>query len=305
MMADPAIAAPAAPAAPPSPQSATPPAARPGVISDTDYNALATDADRDRFARVRQAGPDGGSEWQDRSTLPSEPADPTKTGDGKAAVTENGLLRIGSMELNEADIQKIMTEAAAREARRANMPASAAEYKLDLPADFVVPEGQAAFKWSTDHPVLGPIIGQAKEFALANGIDQAGFSKMMGLYASAQMQEAVAFAKAQAAEVAKLGPNITARVDAVNQFVRGMVGDDKPARAISRSLYSADQVVAFERIIRKVTSQDSASFSQAHREPYSQPGRVSEEQYEAMSAAEKWDYARGFDQSQFKPNGRG
>jgi hypothetical protein len=48
-----------------------------GVISDAAYDRLPTDADRDRYSRVR-AGPDGGSQWQERAALPSETAPPTE-----------------------------------------------------------------------------------------------------------------------------------------------------------------------------------------------------------------------------------
>jgi hypothetical protein len=36
------------------------------------------------------------------------------------------------------------------------------------------------------------------------------------------------------------------------------------------------------------------------REPQGAPGRVSEAEYDAMSQAQRWDYARSFPQSQFK-----
>jgi hypothetical protein len=249
-----------------------------------------------------------GGRWIERSKLEA-PADPTKEGDqattrlgdtgATATVTEDGRLKVGDLLLDDKDIQQIMTETAAREARRATMPATAAEYSLDLPSDFVMPEGQN-FKFSTDHPVMGPLIGQAKEFALAHGLDQAAFSKMMSLYAASQVHEAQMISKAQAAEREKLGPNIAHRVDAVTNFIRGSVGDDKIARAITQQILTADAVIGWERIISKATRQGAAQFSQAHREPGSQPGRVSEEEYAGMSQAEKWAYARSHDQKQFQ-----
>jgi hypothetical protein len=297
----------APPAAPPP--AAAPPAAspahqgaasRPGVISDVAFDRL-DPTEQGKYARVR-AGPDGGSVWQDRETLPTETVDdPTKatSGDGKAVVTEDGKLRIGSMELDEADITGLMERHALEQGRKAAMPATAAEYSLDLPSDFVMPEGQT-FKFSTDHPVLGPLIGQAKEFALAHGLDQGAFSKMMSLYAASQVHEAQLIAKAQAAEREKLGPMIATRVDAVTQFIRGTVGDDKISKGMTQRILTADDLVGWEKIIRKATSQGAASFRQDGREPGGhQGGRVSEEAYAAMSPSEKWDYARGFDQRQF------
>ena len=87
-------------APPPAAASATPPAA----ISDAAYDGV-PEADQGRFARVRK-GPDGGSEWRERSTLQSETAPPdTRTGqqpNAAATVTEAGLLKVGNFELTEA-----------------------------------------------------------------------------------------------------------------------------------------------------------------------------------------------------------
>jgi hypothetical protein len=303
-MADPVATTPAtaAAAAPPPASAPVAPPAAPHVISDAAFDRL-DQTQQSRFARVPSG--DGGAIWQDRATLPSETADPTKpaAGDGNAVVTADGKLRIGSMELSEADITGLMERHSLEQSRKAAMPATAAEYKLDLPSDFVMPEGQN-FKWATDHPVTGPLIGQAKEFALAHGLDQAAFSKMMAMHAASQVHEAEMISKAQAVEREKLGPMIAHRVDAVTQFIRGTVGDDKISAGMSQRILTADDVVGWEKIIRKTTSQGAASFSQAHREPAAPQGRVSEEDYATMSPAQRWDYARGFDQKQFTNGGR-
>src|ERR1700733_2851790 len=94
--------------------------------------------------------------------------DPANPGDPAQATVDGGKLRIGELELSEADIRQLMTETAAREARPATMPATAADYTLDLPADFKMPEGQS-WKGNVDDPVLGPTMGMGKEFAHAHG----------------------------------------------------------------------------------------------------------------------------------------
>jgi hypothetical protein len=281
----------------PSQQSASPAAPPPArVISDSDYDGLPV-ADQDRYARVKK-GADGGSEWRARSSLPSE-ANPTATpatGDTAAAppaVTEDGKLRIGSMELSESDITGLMERHALEQTRKATMPTSAADYKLDLPAD--LPEGQT-FQWATDHPVQGPLIGQAKELAHSLGMDQAGFSKMMNLYAASQIHEAQMIAKAQTAEREKLGPNITLRVDAVTNFIRAAVSDDKIAKGLTQRILTADDLIGWEKVIRKATSQGAASFRQDGREPNA-GGRgplssLSEAEYGALSASERYAIAK-------------
>jgi hypothetical protein len=152
---------------------------------------------------------------------------------------------------------------------------------LDLPADFVMPEGQN-WKWATDHPVLGPLIGQSKELAHSLGMDQPAYSKMMSLFAASQIHEAQMISKAQAAEREKLGPNIAHRADSVSQFIRSAVGDDRISKGMTQRILTADDVVGWEKVIRKFTNQGVGSFRQDGREPPGQPGRVSEEVYNKM-----------------------
>jgi hypothetical protein len=320
-MTDPAIATPAAPTAAPAPPaarapsapppaaapaSASPPAApssHPGAIDDRHYDSLPSDQ-QSRFARVKRPGEHGGSEWVERAKLPSETA-PAANPDGTVAarpgatVTEDGRLKIGALELSPEDVTGLMERHALEQGRKATMPGTAAEYSLDLPADFQMPEGQS-FKFATDHPVMGPLIGQAKEFAIAHGLDQAAFSKMMSLYAASQVHEAQLISKAQAAEREKLGPMIAHRVDAVQQFIRGTVGDDKVAKALTQQILTADAVVGWEKIISKSTRQGAASFRQDGREPDAPRGRVSEGEYNAMSSGERYAYSKSFDQKQFQ-----
>ena len=273
-----------------------------GVISDAAYDQLPTDSDRERFSRVRK-DPDGGSEWRERATLQSETT-PASTASGDSAkpvatVTEDGRLRVGELLLSDQDITGLMERHALEKSRKSTMPTTAADYTLDLPSDFQMPEG-VSWKWATDHAVTGPLIGQAKELAHSLGMDQTAFSKMMSLFVASQVHEAQLIAKAQSAEREKLWPNIAHRVDAVQQFIRGTVGDDRVAKALTQQMLTADAVVGWEKVIRKATSQGAAPFSQAHRDPGSQQGRVSEAEYAAMTSAERWNYARQFDQKQFR-----
>jgi hypothetical protein len=214
--------------------------------------------------------------------------DPANPGDPGQATVEGGKLRIGELELSEADIRQLMTETAAREARKATMPATAADYKMDLPSDFVMPDGQS-WKWADNDPVLTPLIGMAKEFAHAHGIDQAGFSKMMSLYAATQLHEGQLIAKARAAEVDKLGARAPIRVDAVTQFLRGNLGDAH-AKAITSGLHTAKQIEAFETLMQRFTNQGGGSYSGAHREP-NQPDRLSSEAYNKLTYSQKKEYA--------------
>jgi hypothetical protein len=112
----------------------------------------------------------------------------------------------------------------------------------------------------------------AKEWAYANGVDQAGFSKLMSLYAAAQIHETQQFNKARAAEVAKLGAMGPARVDACTTFLRGTIGDDL-AKAIVTNLFTEKQVRAVEALMQRFTNQGGGSYSSAPASPPASRGR--------------------------------
>jgi hypothetical protein len=273
---------------------AAPPAApRDGVISDAAYNALPL-AERDRFARVRQ-GPQGGSMWQDRSTLSSETADTTKpaVANGAPTVTADGRLQVGEFLLSPQDIQTLMAEKAQSDLRRTQIPTSAENYEAKPPETFRLPENRAF-----EFDVNSPQYLDARKWAHANGLSQNQFSEMLSFYASKELAEQAWVANAARAEVEKLGPNGLSRVSAVETFLRGHLGDGH-GRALRTMLVSAATVVAMEKLVALVASQGAASFRQHGREPPGQPGKVDDATWEGMSHGQRLDYARQFDQRQF------
>jgi hypothetical protein len=286
-------AAPPASASPPSPQRAPPPAARPGSISAADYHRLEP-AEQSKWANLP------GGQWIERAKLESEQADPTKpaTADGKAAVTADGKLRVGDFELSAEDVSTLMQQKATNDLRATQVPADPNGYRIELPKDFVLPAG-LDFKFNEADPALAA----ARAWSHSVGLSQEQFTGLLSQYASMKATEEATFRNAMKAELDKLGANATARVTAIETFYRGIVGDDL-AKSVRASLFSAKVVEAWELVAKRMASQGAASFSQAHREPGGQTGRVSEEQWAGMSPRERWDYARGFDQSQFKNGGR-
>jgi hypothetical protein len=124
---------------------------------------------------------------------------------------------------------------------------------------------------------------------------------LVGLYVSYESQKEAAFRAAVQREKEALGARGTMRIDAVHSWLRGVIGDDDLTGAVMKGLWSSKQVQALEKIASKMTTQGAANFSQAHRtpEPAPGPGRVDDATYEKMTQAERWEYARGFDQKQF------
>lgn len=163
-------------------------------------------------------------------------------------------------DLKERD--ELKTFKAAEDVRKGSLPANPDAYKLELPADFKAPPG-VEFKLDAANPALGHL----KQFAHKHGLTQAAVTELLGVYAGNEVGSQAAVAEAKKAEIAKLGTTAPARVDNVLNWLSGMdsSSDRGDAAALGSMLVTARQVEAFERIITKLTSQGSASFSQSHR----------------------------------------
>jgi len=186
---------------------------------------------------------------------------------------------------------------AANEARKAQLPQKPEDVQLALPKDFALPPG-VEFKFDPAKPEYAKF----REIAVKRGLDNDTVTDLMGVYAETLVGPEAQIQTAAKAELDKLGANVTPRIDAINTFMTAMVGQDG-AKAISSMLVTANIVTTVEKLMAKFATQGAASFSQAHREPPGQPGRLSEEQLSKMSGYEKAQYAKQFDQAQFRKAG--
>lgn len=312
---EPAVAPAAAPSpAPPAPPSPAPaPAARSpapsGPISDATYDRLDPGPEgQGKYARVRNQNNE--SEWVRRSDLAPDPAvapKPAAPGEPPApaaTVTADNTLKLGDLELSPSDVATLLKQASENAIRQSQIPASATDYRAELPATFKLPQG-GTFQFDEASPELGAL----REWAHSQGFSQQQFSEMLSYHAAAKGREDAAFAAAVQRERDALGAAATVKVDAVAQWIKGTLGEghqDK-AQALIRGLWSAKAVEALELLASRQFP--AANFSQAHRTPEpSAPGRVSDEEYGRMSQAERWEYARSHDQRQFydpnRNNGR-
>lgn len=157
---------------------------------------------------------------------------------------------------------ELKTFKAAEDVRKGALPQKPEDYKLELPADFKAPAG-VDYKLDTTNPALA----QLKAVAHKHGLTQDAVKELLAVYAGNEVGSQAAIATARAAEITKLGPTAPARVDAVTNWLAGMdTSPDKgDAKALAGMLVTARHVEAFERIITRLTTQGSASFSQAHR----------------------------------------
>lgn len=175
---------------------------------------------------------------------------------------------------------------AAEDSRRLSLPATPADYKPELPKDFVKPEG-IDIQFKADDPTLVAAQAAAKEM----GLTQDQFSKFVGLYAADRVNQVQQFKSARDAEIQKLGPTAPARMDALKAFYTARLGE-AAAKPIIDSIWTADAVKAHEKVLQVFASQGAGGFSQANREPGDANGKASAEQYAKMSPAERLDYAR-------------
>lgn len=191
---------------------------------------------------------------------------------------------------------EIFARDAAEQSRRLSLPQTPEAYKTELPADFKVPDG-INYKFNDADPLLA----QARTLAKDLGIPQEGFSKLLGLYAGAQVATQQSVNAARNAEIAKLGATGPARVDALTTFYKAQLGEAEAGQIMSRVLTASD-VHLHEKLVARLASQGGATFKGTGREAPEPVGRVSNEQFSKMSAAERLDYARKFPQGQFQTN---
>jgi hypothetical protein len=276
-------------AAPPPAASPTPsPAAAPAGASqraDARYAAYQRDRQDQGFpdSQLNQPVPVKDQAPTDRPAAQS--AEPTK-------------IKIGDTELSEKQWLEIAASKAAADLQKINVPATADKYELKLPADLKLPEGISFQVAGLDDPVKGPVLKAAQEWAHRNGLSQDQFSQALGLYAAATAHEQMSTHAIAKAEAEKLGVSGPARIDAISMFMRANFGD-AAARPMLLTLSTASQVATWETIIRRLTNGGSASFSTTGREaPEPQGGgRKSEAEVSRMSAGERLDYSRQFNQA--------
>jgi hypothetical protein len=295
--------APAAPTANQTPadrwdaRTQEPASLRPGAISSADYHRL-DPAEQSKFANLP------GGQWIERSKLEA-PADAMKPGEQPAkpgeapsvtpSVTADGKLKVGTYELSSDDIAMLMQTKAAADLRATQVPADASGYEPKLPEGLTLPEG-FDFRPDPTDPAFKDFQALSKKI----GLTQSDFEQLYGIWVNKTVQSEAAFKASMKAELDKLGAHATTRVTALEVWLRGTVGDDL-AKSMRAGMFSAKIVEGLERIQQKMVTQGHAPFSQAHREPNTTgPGRMGEEEYAGMSQAERYAYAKSFDQRQFK-----
>jgi hypothetical protein len=178
---------------------------------------------------------------------------------------------------------------AAEDSRRLTLPQKPEDYKLELSKNFKAPQG-VEFKPNENDPVL-PL---ARAFAKKYELSQDAFSELVDLHAAGQIGTMETIKNAKAAELQKLGATGTARMDAAMTWLKAQVGEDL-GKHFTQFLYTAQQVEAIEKLMANFRTQGAGSYTPQHGEERT-PGKVSQEEYAAMSPGERHEYAKKFPQ---------
>lgn len=233
------------------------------------------------------------------SPAPTPPTTPTPPASTRPAYVPDSFWDATSGKVKEtefaAHFNELQARIAAEDVRKATLPQSPDAYKVELPKDFTPPPG-VEFKFNDADPLLSQARGVMHDIDTGKLSGQEAFSKLLGLYAGAQVSSQETIAAARNAEIAKLGATGPARVDAVTRWAKSVLTDAEGAQLASR-MFTASDVQIFEKLITRMTNQGGASFKGNGREPPEQSGRLSADVVSKMSLQDQLAYARQFKQS--------
>jgi hypothetical protein len=187
-------------------------------------------------------------------------------------------VKIGKYEVSEAELASMMDRQAQEDLKRATLPSAPDAYKAELPIDLKLPGG-IEYKFNDADPSMVA----ARNWAHGKGLSQGEFSEVLGIYASHVAGEQAALAARASAEVAKAGVNAPQRVDAVTKWITGEMGE-ADAAPIRATIVTDAHLRFYEKIMNKISSQGTASFSQSHR---AAPDSSPIPGYESMSFEQK------------------
>jgi hypothetical protein len=255
---------------------------RADVWRDTS-KVLTRDAAGNLIQRERTLGADGES-----PPKIVDPQGPNVAETSPASANESGeKIKVGETEYTAKEISEAVAFKAEQDLRKAQIPATPAEYKLELPKDMKLPNGAEFQVAPINDPVKGPALQAFQDWAHKNGLSQTQFSEALGLYASANSNEQIAIANAAQREKEAAGVNAGVRVDAVQLWLKAHYPG--AAKAFIATLATAKQLDAWESIITRFVNGGGGSFSRRGNEPETQ--KISDAVYDKMSYNEKKEYA--------------
>jgi hypothetical protein len=211
------------------------------------------------------------------------------TAGDRDGVTRDGTsparkLSVRGKEYDEQAILDAMAEQAERTVKKQGLPQNPSGYETKLPGNFVLPHG-LEFKFC---PEDAPGIDQAKQFALAHGLDQSAFEQMLSIHAATTLAGESARREFARTEELKLGSYGNQRLTDAHTWLKSMAGDDGAA-ALMVGVVTARQVEAIEALQRRFSAQGGTSFTQSGRDADNRP---SNEEFDSWTYAAQRAYTK-------------
>jgi hypothetical protein len=159
---------------------------------------------------------------------------------------------------------EILARDAARQSELLTRPKSVDEYKVEPSKEFKAPEG---VEFSLDQ--ANPQVANLKAWALRNGVPQAELSSLVDIYGGLVAAEKQTYKAGFDAEVAKLGTAGPARMDAAKTFL-----DAKGYGALGKVLFTAESVVAIEKLMADMRGQGASTYTGNGRDMGADAGKI-------------------------------
>lgn len=165
--------------------------------------------------------------------------------------------------------------------RKADTPEKPTDYGFELPADYKLPDNTSIDKES-------PLWDALRDRAHKHGLTRAEFretaAEFVNAMATAQKKAVEAFKTQQSELFKQLGDNGSARVEALEKWMKGAFGEQVGGQ-LRQAIFTPDIAKAFEQIQRALTDQGVTSFNQSGREAGRGDGKP--EGWDTMSALDK------------------
>jgi len=189
------------------------------------------------------------------------------------------------------DLNALTAFKAEHDANMAQVPEKSDGYKVELPAEFKLPDGFELGEGESVADLIDPDdprIAAARDFAHANSMSQAQFSELIAFGVQMDMAEHSRLNEAVQKQVEKLGPKAQERVGAVKTWI-GAKLPAAQAEALTSMMFTASQIEAFESLMRlnrgAVPGNPGAGRDSGKQE-------ISDEEYNRMTPTERINYAR-------------
>lgn len=155
---------------------------------------------------------------------------------------ENGQVKVEDLVGSYKELSTFKSEA---EAKYANRPESADKYELRVPEGIEGLPADFSLEGAKDSPLLKAV----QETVFNAGGSQQEFDNIVKAYLQDELSAQAAEQEQFKTELASLGQNADARIEAVNTYLSANLPEDK-ARALSENISSAKALEALEDLIK-------------------------------------------------------